>query len=323
MSKEPLLIADAFFVEKAGMLTLLQDAGRFGQANLGLTHGGPADAHAFYWANRLLDNAPNSCALEITVGGLILKSNISSCICLTGANIPLKINGQLRANWQTHQVKKGDMLEFGFAESGIKAYMAVAGGFQVDKQFGSVSTVVRESVGGLSGLAIQPEDKLPAYEPAQQPSHKKQLEESQQPNYSDDVLLRVVLGYQVDSFSKVEQLKFLTSSYQVSKQWDRMGYRLEGEPISSTQTAMLSEGIALGAVQIPPDGQPIILMHDRQTIGGYPKIGSVFSLDLNKLAQCGQGTSVSFKAITMEDAHNELHLDRYRFEQASIIETAW
>lgn len=314
-----------FVVKSSGMLTLLQDLGRFGQANLGLTHGGPADKQAFLWANRLLQNSPNATALEVTIGGLKLEALVSTCVCVTGADMNFTINGQTKENWCSYKIQKGDVLQFGFATAGVKAYLAVAGGFCVDEQFGSASTVMREKIGGLCGDALKVDDVLPTAELTDKTTQKtkRYLSEVVQPTYSESITLRVVLGYQQESFARIEQMKFFTADYRVSKQWDRMGYRLEGQPIVSTQSSMLSEGIALGAIQIPPDGQPIILMNDRQTIGGYPKIGSVLSIDLAKLAQCGQGATVRFEQITIDDAHNLLQLDKYRFDHTPIMESEW
>lgn len=311
-----------FKVEHPGMLTLLQDLGRFGQAKLGLTNGGPGDKLAFNWANRLLENDVNASMLEASFGGLKLTSQINTVICVTGANVPLSINGENKPLWSTHNIAKGDKIELGFASQGIRAYLAVKGGFCVEKQFGSVATVLRENIGGLTGEALKPGDHLPANN-AQHSDKQHHLLQQDQPNYDQEIRLRVIPGYQQQQFSRLQQRRFFAGHYQVSKQWDRMGYRLEGPAIKCTQTAMLSEGITLGAIQIPPDGQPIVLMHDRQTIGGYPKIGSVLSLDLSRLAQCGQGANIYFEPITMETAHNELHLAKFRYDKTKVVIKSW
>ncbi len=300
-----------------GMLTLVQDLGRYGQAHLGLTSGGPADKLAFLWANRLLGNHANAAMLELTFGGLKLRVNIDSTICVTGAKLAVSINGREQSMWATHRVKAGDEIEFGYTSQGVRAYFAIQGGLLVDKQFSSCSTVVREGLGGIDGAALKSGDTLPATQNKAQ-NQSCYLAAEDIPQYSNSVLLKVILGYQYQDFSRLQQQRFFSSKYQVSKQWDRMGYRLTGPAIKTEKNKMLSEGIALGAIQIPADGQPIVLMQDRQTIGGYPKIGSVFSNDLSKLAQCGQGATINFEPISIECAHNQLHLEQHRYNSTKI-----
>ena len=312
----------SFRVLHPGMLSLLQDSGRFGQAKLGLTSGGPTDKLAFDWLNRLLNNTNNATCIEVSFGGLIVQAQTDTVICLTGAKMDLKINGQKQAMWTTHRVYQGQTIELGFAEQGVKAYLGVAGGFIVSPQFSSTSTVIREKIGGLNGGSLQKGDVLDCTSGGHF-QYQRHLLEQDTPQYSQEIRLRVIPGYQQRLFSRLQQRRFFSGRYQVSKQWDRMGYRLEGPAVECKQRSMLSEGIALGAVQIPPDGQPIVLMHDRQTIGGYPKIGSVLSLDLSRLSQCSQGASIYFEPISMDAAHNELHLAQHKFDKTKLIERPW
>lgn len=145
------------------------------------------------------------------------------------------------------------------------------------------------------------------------------MPEEQRPDYSKEVTLRVILGYQKDAFTDLQVAKFLSSKYTTTDRSDRMGYRLEGPEIKPSIDGILSEGICHGAIQVPADGQPIILLNDRQTIGGYPKIGSVLSLDTGKLAQLTPGSKVSFEAITIDDAHNLHMLAKHREESAELV----
>jgi biotin-dependent carboxylase-like uncharacterized protein len=332
-----------------GILSLLQDAGRFGHHQIGLTSGGPLDPEAFYWANRLCGNEPqdqrtsnsqasnsqtssseintnqtNTTAIEITVGGLHLKAHSAARIAVTGANMALSINNIEQALWRSHDIQAGDTIKLDFATQGARAYLAVAGGIQVPPQFGSRSTVVREGVGGLQGVdglqgsSLQVGDMLPC-----QPSYKAdlpnwQLPQSYQPNYSKQITVRVIPGYQEHCFSRFQQRLFFHNTYTVSKLCDRMGYRLEGPKIVADIEGILSEGICLGAIQVPADGQPIILMNDRQTIGGYPKIGSVLSLDLGRVSQLMPGDKINFAAITIDCAHNILNLAHQRLKNTSL-----
>ncbi|TKB44148.1 biotin-dependent carboxyltransferase family protein [Thalassotalea mangrovi] len=311
---------NGLYIEHPGMHTLIEDAGRIGKASLGLTTGGPADRMAFYWANRLLENPRGCAALEITYGGLKLHSSCDTSIAITGADVEIKINNEIVGNWRSIAVSKGDFIEIGYSRNGIKAYLAVKGGIQIPQQFGSCSTVVREHIGGLNGTTLEKGDWLPITNV--QCTHTNRLPDDAVPHYSTSLTLRVITGYQYQQFSERERRRFFSSEYQVSSQWDRMGYRLIGPEIQFPKTNMLSEGIAYGAVQIPADGQPIILLNDRQTIGGYPKIGSVFSLDADKLGQCQQGASIRFEPISIENAHNELHLAQSRFKKIQFIKEA-
>lgn len=300
----------SFTVLAPGVLSLLQDLGRFGQAALGLTTGGPMDLQSAYWANRLLSNPQGSTLIECSVGGLQLKANGSSYIAVTGANAALTINGKAAQAWTTHKVSNGDVIELAMASQGLRCYLAVAGGFDVKPQFGSTSTVLREGVGGLNGNKLQAGDNLPAAQVTSLP--RLQLPAQYRPQFNRILTLRLIEGYQAASFASTERQRFYLSSYQVTPQADRMGYKLKGSAIRCQQSQLLSEGICYGAVQIPPDGQPIVLLNDRQTLGGYPKIGSVLSLDCALLSQAGAGVEVYFTPISAEQAHNALCLAKVR-----------
>ena len=303
-------------VKQAGMLSLLQDAGRYGQHDIGLTTGGPMDAMAFKWANQLLSNEPSATAIEVTVGGLELEASVNTFIVVTGAKVPLTINDDDKALWQVHAVGIGDIIKLGFATEGMRAYLSVAGGFKVAGQFGSTATVSRESIGGLDGGPLTIGDVLAC----DQVSVIKQLAlaECYRSEYKQETVLRVVLGYQQNSFSEYQQWRFFNNEYSVSARCDRMGVRLEGAEIGCDINGILSEGICFGAIQIPADGQPIVLLNDRQTIGGYPKIGSVLSIDCAKLAQLPTGSKVRFKAIDIYRAQNLIHLAHSQFQRTPM-----
>ncbi len=293
-------------VLQPGILSLLQDAGRFGQHRIGLTNGGPLDPQAYQCCNRLLENTPGSTVIEVSFGGLQLECLADTFICLTGAQIPLRINGQERPQWETLAVKAGDIISLDYAQHGCRAYLGVANGFDVADSFGSTATVMREGIGGLSGDKLQVGDELPC---ATITSRKcLYLATEHQPRYQDSITIRVLPGYQVKHFSRLQQRRFFSHSYTVSDRCDRMGYRLEGPAIACDIEGILSEGICFGAIQVPADGQPIVLLNDRQTIGGYPKIGSALSLDAARLSQLRPGGTVNFAPISTHAAHNALHL---------------
>jgi biotin-dependent carboxylase-like uncharacterized protein len=305
-----------FLVKRSGVLSLLQDAGRFGAFNIGLTNGGPVDLLAFKWANRLCGNKINTTAIEISIGGLTLVSQANTTIAVTGATMPLTINGVQKALWRSHHVTAGDVIGLGFSALGVRSYLAVSKGFNVTPSFGSTATVCREGIGGLNGGKLAAGDVLACIS-----SKAKQnliLADEFVPKYSKEVVLHTIPSYQQHHFSPNQQRLFYTSEYTVNKSFDRMGYRLEGQPITCDINGILSEGICHGAIQIPADGQPIVLLNDRQTIGGYPKIGAVSSIDTAKLGQLNQGGKVRFEPISMEKAHELFHLNLKRFHTTKL-----
>lgn len=313
-------------VLRPGILSLLQDAGRFGQHRIGLTNGGPLDPLAYHWANRLCGNTgadspySNATALEVTIGNCKLQAQCTTRVAVTGAELPVTINDRPAELWRTHILQPGDVLTLGYRRNpqpaGCRTYVAVSGGFQIEPMFGSTATVVREGIGGLNGLALQAGDQLPCREDTSSPLWS--VPESERPHYPPTVTLRMIPGYQQELFSATQKQRFFQQTYTVSERCDRMGYRLTGNPVTADVDGILSEGICLGAIQLPADGQPIVLLNDRQTIGGYPKIGSVLSLDLAQLAQLLPGGQVNFIPITIHCAHNALHLAHSRFCRAQL-----
>jgi biotin-dependent carboxylase-like uncharacterized protein len=301
-------------IKQPGVLSLLQDGGRYGQHRIGLTTGGPLDSTAMFWANRLVGNDPAATAVEASFGGLELEAQTDTLIAVTGGDQPLSINGEECPGWRSHRIKQGDTISLGFAQQFCRSYLAVAGGFQVEPRFGSTSTVVREGIGGLDG------GKLEAGQLLHCRSEKAAgcLQLAKTPQYSSSIEIRVIPGYQQHSFGDLQQRRFFSGEYTVTDRADRMGYRLEGPAIECEIEGILSEGICSGAIQIPADGQPIVLLQDRQTIGGYPKIGAALSLDTARLAQLMPGGRVRFSAISPYEAHNALNLAASRFDRTPL-----
>lgn len=293
-----------FKVIDPGVMALLQDTGRFGYQHLGVTTGGPMDEYAFDWANWLLGNPRGAVSVEITYGHTVLDAEADMDIALTGADLGATLNGQYLSPWQSLTLRAGDRLTFNTPVNGLRAYLAVAGGFGAITRLGSAATVMREQLGGLDGTGqrllkdayIQPQAAVA--------TRGRVMPEWAIPDYAEPVQLGLIAGYQYDRFAVSERMKLLTGDYTVTSNIDRMGYRLSGEPVLSGQSGIISEGIAFGAVQIPQDGQPIVLMRDRQTIGGYPKVGCVFSLDVARLAQRMPGSRVGFYLMDVAEAEN-------------------
>lgn len=304
------MTSGALTVVKPGPLTLLQDLGRFGYQHLGLSPGGAADEHAFLWANRLLDNAPNAAALEVTLGGLCLSIEQPLQIALTGADQQASVNGRPIKIWRTHTLAEGDRLQFGFASSGVRAYLAVRGGFDVAPCFGSVATVTREKMGGLDGWGapLKTGDALPC--PDVTPVSGRTVPSRFIPDYRKPLALRLMVSERRGWFSADVLERLYKTEYRLSSSSDRMGARLEGDAVASRVKGIVSEPIPFGAVQVPPDGSPIVLLKDRQTIGGYPKIGTVHPLDAFALAQRQPGSSVRFAPATLDECMREWNVFR-------------
>ncbi|WP_240753930.1 biotin-dependent carboxyltransferase family protein [Natronospirillum operosum] len=286
-----------------GWFTIIQDRGRKGAQRAGLTEGGAADEHAYLWANKLLDNPMNAACLEVLMGNFEAVLSADALLSVTGADLEFSINGQPAENWSTHPVQAGDRIEFRRPLNGLRAYLGVAGGWLTPELFSSRSVVTREGLGGLDGGPLREHDELP-FGP-QQATFRRQLAPRYIPDYSSPLTLRLVPCYQHDLFSPQDRRRFSSEEYRISQRIDRMGYRLEGPVITPEVGGIISEGIALGAVQVPRDGQPIVLLRDRQTIGGYPKIGCVSSLGCSQLAQRGPGAPIQFEFVTLESVQAE------------------
>ncbi len=296
----------SFHVIKAGVMTLIQDSGRFGYQDQGLTTGGPMDEYAARWSNALVGNEQNAALLEVTVGNLVLQATGDTVIAVTGADMPITVNGIAVGSWRTTVVKAGDEIALGWARSGQRSYLAVAGGIQVTPEFGSVATVVREKVGGMSGERLAVGDQVP-FKPLSPKQSMRPLQATPAaaiPNYHQSIQIRVIVGSQFEQFSVDDQQRFFQSSYKLTPESDRMGFRLSGPALQSSRPNLLSEGIAFGAIQIPPDGQPIIMMKDRQTLGGYPKMGAVFPLDAFRISQMKAGALIRFAPISISEAQS-------------------
>ncbi|MEM1114255.1 MAG: biotin-dependent carboxyltransferase family protein, partial [Pseudomonadota bacterium] len=202
---------NGFTVKQPGLLSLAQDSGRFGQHAIGLTNGGPLDGPAFRLCNRLLDNPEGATAVEVSFGGLELEAGVDSYICVTGASMPLSVNGEARPRYQVLPVRAGDRIQLGFSEKGARAYLGVANGFKLEPSFGSTATVPRESIGGLDGGKLKVGDHLPADAVAARPI--RFLPPEHQPRITDVAIIRVIPGYQQEYFDRIQQRRFFSHKY--------------------------------------------------------------------------------------------------------------
>lgn len=281
-------------VIKPGQQTLLQDFGRYGLSHLGITQGGPLDDYAYSWANHLLGNSTHCPALEITLGQAEFFIAHDCELAIAGGDLNARLDGKPLTNWSTFAASQGQTLTFGLPRNGLRSYLAVKGGFIASPQLGSCATVCRDQLGGLhAGLPLSADDEL-HFESHQVRTKPVQMTFRYKPDYDLTLELRVIEGYQVDDFAQAELEAFYTQEFIVSQFIDRMGYRLNQGQVKPPNKEYLSEGIALGTIQVPPNGEPIVLFNDRQTIGGYAKLGCVARIDLPRLAQAKPGQKVRF-----------------------------
>jgi len=297
-------------VIEPGLLTTVQDTGRRGYQRFGVPVSGAMDPLALRLANALVGNDLGEAALEMTIGGPSLRFQDERVVAVTGADLDPKLNGQSVPMWEAVLVRRGAVLHFGWRRSGCRAYLAVAGGFDVPIILGSKSTYLRGGFGGWKGRALQAGDVLPLGAAISDFGRHlgKCLSHEHVPKYEEAMVVRAVLGPQDDWFTPEAVSTFLRTRYLVSASSDRMGCRLEGRPLTlGDRREFVSDGVALGSVQVPAGGQPIILMADRQTVGGYPKIATVISADISLVAQSFPGvTHLEFVACTVEKARQVL-----------------
>ena len=291
---------------KPGWCTTIQDLGRHGYQHYGVSVSGGMDRLALIIANRLIKNSDSAAALEITVVGPELLFDHTTAIAITGADLSPAIDGQGVPLWTSVGIQAGSRLTFGRRRTGARSYLAVAGGFDVPLLWGSRSTHLSTGTGGFEGRALMADDTLRVDHDAAkntQPRSGKALAPSRRPIYADQPTLRMIAGPHAVSADALSVL--LHTPYRLSSQADRMGYRLEGPRLAYVPTQpQISDGTAMGALQIPPDGAPILLMADRPTTGGYPKIATVISADLSQAAQLQPGDTVSFRITTLPEAQS-------------------
>lgn len=298
-------------VLRPGPLSLLQDGGRHGWLHQGIAASGPLDVKAAAWANRLLGNAWGTPLLEIALGDVELLCEVDSWLALTGAQLPAHLDERPLPGWSRFAVRAGQRLRLGFARAGQRAYLAAAGGFQAPAVLGSVSCHVRVGCGGLrgGGEPLAAGDRLacaslglPGAASVPWPFW---------PDYSAPALLRVITGGDAGEFEEEQLQAFFAQDWQLDNASDRMGARLKGAPIHPPRR-LQSLPLTRGAIQVPPDGQPIILQADHQSMGGYPLLGWLHPLDLFRLAQCPAQHPLRFTPISLGDAQAQLRRF-YRF----------
>ncbi|MEO6687743.1 MAG: biotin-dependent carboxyltransferase family protein [Dokdonella sp.] len=331
-------------VLKAGLLTTLQDRGRCGLAAIGVGHAGPMDDVAFRLANALVGNAETAAALEISVLGPRLCFETDATIALTGARFDMSIDAQAAPSWQSAHITAGSVLEVGSAQRGARAYLAVAGGFAVDAVLGSRATDVNAGLGPLDGRPLAAGDRLAIASSMSMASHPRAtapngpirtIEGSSvkprrpsstwsldpRPWFDTDAdhPIRLIRGAHWDALDAPSRVALFAQAFRIGADSNRVGYRLDGPRLALGATLeLISEAVAFGTLQLPPNGYPIALMAEHPTTGGYPRIGQVAAIDLPRLAQRRPGDHVRFVEIGIDEAQTR-YLARER-ELACLLD---
>ena len=304
---------------EAGALTTVQDLGRPGHLRYGIPPSGPIDHAAFVTANRLAGNPDGAAGLECTVLGPRFVAEAPCTIPVIGDLMPVTVNGAEAPAWTTLILRGGDVVKLGPARAGLRAYVAFSGGIDVPFVLGSRSTYVRGRLGGLDGRALRKDDRLALLSAPLPPLRRARARVI--PAFDPEPEIRVVLGPQADRFTDEGIRTFLGSAYEMLPQSDRMGARLRGPCIAHARGHdIISDGIALGSIQVPGDGQPIALLVDRQSTGGYTKVATVCSFDIGRLGQVKPGHRVRFRAVELAQAQRTLR--QWRAALDDVLEEA-
>ncbi|MCG7208010.1 biotin-dependent carboxyltransferase family protein [Streptomyces arenae] len=282
----------ALVVVRAGALTTVQDRGRAGHAHLGVPRSGALDAPAAALANRLAGNPPEAAVLETTLNGCALRPRSAVVAAVAGAPCPVSVGGRPAAWGAPVVVPAGELLEVGAVVSGVRSYVAVSGGIAVEPVLGSRAT---DLLSGLGPAPLTDGTVLPLGTPA---GPHARVDVAPQPSPPAELVLRVTPGPRADWFTPEAFRVFTSRAYRVSSASNRIGLRTEGPALERARPGELpSEGMVLGAVQVPPDGRPVVFLADHPTTGGYPVIAVVRTTDLPAAAQAAPGIPVRFVAV--------------------------
>ena len=310
-------------VTRAGFLTSVQDVGRTGFRQFGVSTAGALDPFALRVTNLLVGNHEDAAGLEITLGGLQLRFEDERIVAWCGGEFDVQIGSRVLLAGHVAHLQRGDELKFGRAQIGCRAWLAVSGGVNVPIVLGSRSTDLRASFGGLDGGALRDGDILPVGPAPGSPIPATSISSWTAPHdwaspASRHPSLRFIRGVDWSRFGDVTIQRFTNHEFSVSPDSDRMGVRLDGPELKrEDETDLISEAVAPGTIQVPPSGKPILLLGDCQTIGGYPKIAHVITVDLGVAAQLRAGDRVRFSEVSLQDAHRllmerERDLERFR-----------
>jgi antagonist of KipI len=304
-------------VTRAGFLTSVQDLGRAGLRQFGVSTSGALDSFGLRVANLLVGNDEGAAGLEITLGGLQLRFEDERIVAWCGGEFDVQIGSRALPAGHVAHLQAGDELKFGLAQIGCRCWLAISGGIDVPVVLGSRSTDLRANFGGLEGRALRDEDVIPLSKWPGSPTPATAISSWTAPHdwaspASRHPSLRFIRGVDWNRFNDVAIQRFTQHEFTVSPDSDRMGVRFDGSELKrEVETDLISEAVAPGTIQVPPSGKPILLLGDCQTIGGYPKIAHVITVDLGIAAQLRAGDGVHFFEVSLQDAHRLL-LERQR-----------
>lgn len=294
-----------------GLLTTVQDGGRVGYQQFGVSVSGVMDPRAMKIANILVGNEENEAVLECTMMGPQLRFNVPNVIAITGGDLGPTLDGQPVATYAAFQVQAGQTLRFTGLRTGCRAYIAFAGGLDIPLVMGSRSTYLKAKIGGLKGRKLEKDDEIAFRAPNPDVLNLVQRRIAPEVTARREYAVRVLLGPQDDMFTQAGIDTFLGQTYTVTNEFDRMGCRMEGPEIEHKNGGdIISDGIAFGAVQVPTAGKPIIMLADRQTTGGYTKIATVITADFRIIGQLKGGDQVRFVKTSIENAQDALLTER-------------
>ena len=310
-------------VQRAGFLTSVQDLGRTGFRQFGVSTSGALDPFALRVANLLVGNDEGAAGLEITLGGLQMRFEDERIVAWCGGEFDVQIGSRVLPAGHVAHLQRGDELKFARAQIGCRCWLAISGGIDVPVVLGSRSTDLRANFGGFEGRASRDEDVIPLSKWPGSPTQATAISSWTAPHdwvspASRHPSLRFIRGVDWNRFDDVTIQRFTNHEFNVSPDSDRMGVRLDGPELKrEEETDLISEAVAPGTIQVPPSGKPILLLGDCQTIGGYPKIAHVITVDLGIAAQFRAGDGVRFSEVTLQDAHRllmerERDLERFR-----------
>ena len=294
-----------------GLLTTVQDQGRIGYQQFGVSVSGVMDPRSASLANILVGNDEKEAVLECTMMGPHLQFNQANCIAITGGDLMPTLDGKPIPNYTAVKVEAGQVLKFTMPKTGCRAFIAFAGGLDIPEVMGSRSTYMKAKIGGVEGRKLAKDDVIGFRAPKAELKNMNFRSMASEFVPRKEYTVRVVLGPQDDYFTDAGIQTFLSEVYSVTAEFDRMGCRLEGEAIAHKEGGdIISDGIAFGAIQVPSSGKPIIMLGDRQTTGGYTKIANVISVDFRILAQLKQGDKVRFEQVSVKFAQDALLTQR-------------
>jgi antagonist of KipI len=310
-------------VKRAGFLTSVQDVGRIGFRQFGVSTSGALDSFALRAANLLVGNDEGAAGLEITLGGLQLRCEDERIVAWCGGEFDVQIGSRALLAGHVAHLQAGDEMKFGRSQIGCRCWLAISGGIDVHVVLGSRSTDLRANFGGIEGRALRDEDVIPLSKWPGSPTPATVISSWSAPHdwvspARRGPILRFIRGIDWERFNASTLQRFTSEAFTVSPDSDRMGVRFDGPELKrENETDLISEAVAPGTIQVPPSGKPILLLGDCQTIGGYPKIAHVITVDLSIAAQLRAGDGVRFSEVSLQDAHRllmerERDLERFR-----------